>query len=91
MFKKTEPLLSRSLRLFHLNTYLPLPDLFLVGSTSLYVLPGLVVGGKGSPFVVVTSRPLAPRGPISRYCPEFGAVWPGRNPLFFVMVYPSKL
>jgi hypothetical protein len=40
------------------------PDLFLVGSTSLYVDPAAGVGGSGSPFTTVTSFPAPPRGPI---------------------------
>jgi hypothetical protein len=43
-------------------TYLPVPDLFLVGSTSVYDEPGVVVGGNGSPFVEVTSPPFRPLG-----------------------------
>lgn len=47
------------------KTYLPLPERFRVRSTSSYVAPGVVVGGKGSPLTAVTSRRSPPRGPIS--------------------------
>ncbi len=43
----------------------PRPDAFFVLSTILYVLRFCVVGGRGSPFTLVTSRPFPPRGPIS--------------------------
>jgi hypothetical protein len=56
------------------------PDLFFVASTSLYVEPGVVVGGSVSPFATVTSCPLPPRGPICWYCPDFGASCPGFRP-----------
>lgn len=39
----------------------------------------MVVGGRVEPLGTVTSRPAPPRGPISRYCAETGASWPGRN------------
>jgi hypothetical protein len=40
---------------------------------------GAVGGGSGSPFTTVTSRPRPPRGPVSRYWPDRGAISPGRN------------
>ena len=61
--------------------YFPFPLLLFVGSTNVYDFPGPVVGGIVVPFGTVTSWPLPPRGPISWYCPDFGAVCPGLIPL----------
>ena len=43
--------------------YFPLPDLFFVGSVMVYVVPGLGVGGIGSPLTTVTSFPMPPLDP----------------------------
>jgi hypothetical protein len=71
-------------------TYLPVPDLYLVGSTNVYDEPGVVVGGIGSPFVEVTSRPFRPLGPTCSYWPDFGAIYPGLKPLFFDIACSSS-
>ena len=66
--------------------HLPSPALFFDGSTSLYVRFLPVVGGSVCPAGIVTSRPLPPRGPVSRYWPGRSAVSPGlKGPRFIVM------
>ena len=59
-------------------SYLPEPVLFLLRSISVKKDPGVFVGGKYSPFEMVISFFGSPFGPISRYCPDFGAVCPDK-------------
>lgn len=48
--------------------------------------PGDGVGGRGSPFTTVRSGPRPPRGPVIWYWPDWGAVWPGRKSLVFLLI-----
>jgi hypothetical protein len=45
--------------------------------------PFVGVAGKVAPFLTVRSSPAPPRGPMICHSPDWGAVWPGLNPLFF--------
>ena len=56
----------------------PIPDLFFVGTTSLYTCPGFGVGGIGLFLVLVISFPVFPLlGSIISYWPDLGVFSPG--------------
>lgn len=58
--------------------------MFFVRSAMRYVLP-FGAGGNVSPLLTVTSGPLPPRGPMTWYWAEAGAVLPGRSGSLFDM------
>ncbi|VWX46617.1 hypothetical protein NOVOSPHI9U_10160 [Novosphingobium sp. 9U] len=81
---------SQGLRVSALNIKPAVPawaQRVFVGSTKVYPIPDLGVGGSGSPRTTVRSTPVRPpRGPICSYWPDLGAEVPGGSVVFFMLV-----